>query len=95
MDTGMLQGRPFYIVLPGDMLKPFLRASRASLLTELYPHQTGIGHMTNPPGNTNHDLGTSGYRGFLNRQCVPAFKLLKVLFSVTHPEFAYIRTFCF
>jgi len=37
--------------------------TRASLLTGLYPHQAGIGHMT-------HDRGTPGYRGHLNRNCV-------------------------
>ncbi len=37
--------------------------TRASLLTGLYPHQAGIGHMMN-------DRGHDGYRGELNRQCV-------------------------
>lgn len=37
--------------------------TRASLLTGLYPHQAGIGHMMN-------DRGYDGYRGELNRQCV-------------------------
>lgn len=37
--------------------------SRASLLTGLYPHETGVGHMTD-------DKGYYGYRGQLNRQCV-------------------------
>ena len=37
--------------------------SRASLLTGLHPHQTGVGHMTN-------DDGLEGYRGSLNRRCV-------------------------
>jgi arylsulfatase A-like enzyme len=38
--------------------------SRASLLTGLYPHQTGIGHMTHKvyEGDT--------YQGFLNNSCV-------------------------
>lgn len=37
--------------------------TRASLLTGLHPHQTGVGHMME---NRGHD----GYRGRLNRQCV-------------------------
>ena len=37
--------------------------TRASLLTGLYPHQAGMGHMTN-------DRGHDGYRGVLNRQSV-------------------------
>ena len=37
--------------------------TRASLLTGLYPHQAGIGHMMN-------DRGHDGYRGELNRQSV-------------------------
>src|SRR6266498_2115126 len=37
--------------------------SRASLLTGLYPHEAGIGHMTD-------DRGRDGYRGTLNRQSV-------------------------
>ena len=37
--------------------------TRASLLTGLYSHQTGIGHMTD-------DYGVPGYRGVLNQRCV-------------------------
>ncbi|NND96973.1 MAG: arylsulfatase [Pirellulaceae bacterium] len=37
--------------------------TRASLLTGLYPHQAGIGHMMS-------DRGYDGYRGDLNRQSV-------------------------
>lgn len=45
--------------------------TRASLLTGCYPHQTGIGHMTNPPNNPlGHDYELPGYRGALNRNCV-------------------------
>jgi len=44
--------------------------SRASLLTGLYPHQTGIGHMT-------MDLGKPAYRGDLNRQCVTIAEVLR------------------
>jgi arylsulfatase A-like enzyme len=51
--------------------------SRASLLTGLHPHQTGIGHMTNDPVGLNNDLGAFGYRGFLNRNCVTLAEVLK------------------
>ncbi|MEM8668887.1 MAG: arylsulfatase [Planctomycetota bacterium] len=44
--------------------------TRASLLTGLYPHQSGIGHMMN-------DRGYDGYRGDLNRQCVTIAEALK------------------
>ncbi|MBT3291812.1 MAG: sulfatase-like hydrolase/transferase, partial [Victivallales bacterium] len=43
--------------------------SRASLLTGLYSHQTGIGHMV---GDKGHD----GYRGDLNRKCATFGELL-------------------
>jgi arylsulfatase len=49
--------------------------TRASLLTGLYPHQAGIGGMTdgkrgdvNPPGP---------YQGYLNDQCVTITEVLK------------------
>jgi len=44
--------------------------TRASLLTGLYPHQTGIGWMT-------QDEGEEGYRGDLNRNCVTIAEALK------------------
>ncbi len=44
--------------------------TRASLLTGLYPHQAGIGHMMN-------DRGYDGYRGDLNRNCVTLAEALK------------------
>lgn len=44
--------------------------TRASLLTGLYPHQAGIGHMMN-------DRGHDGYRGDLNRHCVTIPEALK------------------
>lgn len=44
--------------------------TRASLLTGLYPHQTGIGHMMS-------DSGYEGYRGELNRQCVTIAEVLQ------------------
>ena len=43
--------------------------TRASLLTGLYPHQTGVGHMM-------EDGGVPGYRGHLNDQCVTMAEVL-------------------
>ena len=44
--------------------------TRASLLTGLYPHQAGVGHMMG-------DYGPPGYRGNLNRNCVTITEALK------------------
>ena len=44
--------------------------TRASLLTGLYPHQTGIGHMT-------QDKGVDGYRGDLNKTSMTIAEVLK------------------
>ncbi len=44
--------------------------TRASLMTGLYPHQTGIGHMTS-------DDGEPAYRGDLNQNCVTIAEVLK------------------
>ena len=44
--------------------------TRASLLTGLYPHQAGIGHMTDP-------RNTRGYRGTLLKSCVTIAQVLK------------------
>jgi arylsulfatase len=44
--------------------------TRASLLTGLYPHQAGVGHMMN-------DKGKDGYTGNLNRSCVTIAEALK------------------
>lgn len=44
--------------------------TRASLLSGLYPHQAGIGHMM-------EDRGYDGYRGELNRNCVTIAEALK------------------
>ena len=51
--------------------------TRASLMTGLHPHQTGIGYMTNTPKGMTHDQGVEGYRGFLNRKCVTIGEVLK------------------
>ena len=44
--------------------------TRASLLTGLYPHQAGIGHMMS-------DYGVPGFRGDLNRRCVTIAEALR------------------
>jgi len=44
--------------------------SRASLLTGLYPHQAGVGHMVD-------DEGVPAYQGYLNRNCVTIAEALK------------------
>ena len=45
--------------------------TRASLLTGLYPHQAGMGHMVDNP------KPFPGYTGDLNRECVTIAELLK------------------
>ena len=44
--------------------------TRASLLTGLYPHQAGMGHMT-------QDKGVDGYRGDLNKRCATIPEVLR------------------
>jgi arylsulfatase len=44
--------------------------TRASLLTGLYPHQAGVGHMMS-------DRGAPGYRGDLNDRCVTIAEALR------------------
>ena len=44
--------------------------TRASLMTGLYQHQAGVGHMMG-------DYGLPGYRGDLNRRCVTIAEALK------------------
>ncbi|ARN57450.1 arylsulfatase [Sedimentisphaera salicampi] len=51
--------------------------TRASLMTGLHPHQTDIGHMTNPPNSKKHDKGVEGYRGSMNKNCVTIAEVLK------------------
>jgi arylsulfatase len=45
--------------------------TRAALLTGLYPHQTGVGDMTEDPGKT------PAYQGFLNDHCVTIAEVLR------------------
>ncbi len=52
--------------------------TRASLISGLYPHQTGIGHMTNPSENPQiYDYNLPGYRGVLNKNSVTIAEVLK------------------
>ena len=52
--------------------------TRASLMTGLHPHQTGIGHMTNTPTDSiAHNYGTPEYQGYLNNSCVTIAQVLK------------------
>ena len=44
--------------------------TRASLLTGLYPHQAGVGHMVD-------DKGLPGYRGVLNDSCLTIAEVLE------------------
>jgi len=44
--------------------------SRASLLTGLYPHQAGIGHMV-------QDRGFPSYQGYLNNRCMTIAEVLR------------------
>ena len=44
--------------------------TRAALLTGLYPHEAGVGHMM-------ADRGVDGYRGSLNQSCVTIAEALK------------------
>lgn len=44
--------------------------TRASLLTGLYNHQAGVGHMIN-------DLGRPAYQGYLNERCATFAQVLK------------------
>ncbi len=49
--------------------------TRASLLTGLHPHQTGIGHMTETPQEAR-PAEPVAYQGYLNRRCVTLAEVL-------------------
>jgi arylsulfatase A-like enzyme len=69
--TGGIRFRQFY---NGARCCP----TRASLLTGLYPHQAGIGHMTNDPeDSTAYQYNLPGYQGSLNNKCVTIAEVLK------------------
>ncbi len=48
--------------------------TRASLLTGLYPHESGMGGMVNPSGQLAEN---KSYQGFLNENCVTLAEVLK------------------
>jgi len=50
--------------------------TRATLMTGLHPHQTGIGHMTQPP-NKLYDDRPPAYQGYLSRECVTIAEVLR------------------
>jgi arylsulfatase A-like enzyme len=66
LDTLAAQGLRFTQFYNGARCCP----SRASLLTGLYPHQTGVGYMM---GRTD----SPGYQGELNDRCVTIAEVLK------------------
>ena len=49
--------------------------SRATILTGLYPHETGMGWMTKPRKENGHVL--PGYLGHLNENCVTIAEVLR------------------
>jgi len=52
--------------------------TRASLLTGVYPHEAGVGHMTNPPSDMNgHNYGLPEYQGKLSSNVVTISEVLK------------------
>lgn len=51
--------------------------TRASLMTGLFPHQAGIGQMSEEPNDTaSFHWGTPGYQGYLNKHCVTLAEVL-------------------
>jgi len=51
--------------------------TRATLITGLHPHQTGIGWMTQPPGKTRGETEPPAYQGYLNRRCATVAEVLR------------------
>lgn len=51
--------------------------TRASLLSGLYAHQAGIGHMTSEGQGQNADWGVDSYRGHLSDDCVTIADVLR------------------
>lgn len=51
--------------------------TRATLMTGLHPHQTGIGWMTNPPDKIRGNTKPPAYQGYLNRNNVTIAEVLK------------------
>ena len=51
--------------------------TRASLITGLYPHQVGVGHMTSEGANEGQDKGSPGYKGELSEACATLAEVLR------------------
>ncbi|MCB1225556.1 MAG: sulfatase-like hydrolase/transferase [Verrucomicrobiales bacterium] len=51
--------------------------TRATLVTGLHPHQTGIGHMTIPSGGKEKPGVPPAYQGHLNEQCVTLAQVMQ------------------
>jgi arylsulfatase A-like enzyme len=51
--------------------------TRASLMTGLYPHQAGVGHMVEHGGIPIHDTRFPAYRGDLSKQAVTIAQVLQ------------------
>lgn len=51
--------------------------TRATLMTGLHPHQTGIGWMTVPPAKPERSKEPPAYQGHLNRECVTIAEVLR------------------
>jgi len=51
--------------------------TRATLLTGLHPHQTGIGWMTQPPGSDRGKGEPPAYQGYLNRRGITIGEVLR------------------
>ena len=51
--------------------------TRATLMTGLHPHQTGIGHMTIPSGGEEKNNVPPAYQGHLNRECITVAEAMK------------------
>jgi arylsulfatase len=51
--------------------------TRASLLTGLHPHQTGVGILAEDPNEHGKKDAAAGYTRYLNRQCITLAEALK------------------
>ncbi len=51
--------------------------TRASLMTGLHPHQTGVGWMTQSPRSNRGEKEPPAYQGFLNRECTTIAEVLQ------------------
>lgn len=51
--------------------------TRATLMTGLHPHQTGIGWMTQPPDSDRGRNEPPAYQGYLNRRCATLGEVMR------------------